>query len=175
MIEQKRHIDAYYYWFNLTEKGLNTSDAIIETANHFQLEKRTIWKYYSEFNWKERAITKRQEIVKEVEKKENKTLAENRVQYLRILHKLLDEYVKAGLPSKIESVKDLEIIIKNCLILQDSPSEVTKQKNTTDVNVNVNPNELFDEELMQKIIEEEKNNTEDYDSFTITENIEDTI
>lgn len=88
-----------------------------------------------------------------MEKKDNQTLAENRANYLKILHKLLDDYIKDGFPAQIESVKDLETVIKNCLVLQNAPSEVVKNDNT---NINVNADSLFDEDLMRKIAEQEE-------------------
>ena len=72
---------------------------------------------------------------------------------MKILHKILDQFIKDGFPVKIESMKDLDIIIKNCLVLQDAPSEVIKQDT---VNVNIGADSLFDDELMKKIIKEEE-------------------
>ena len=72
---------------------------------------------------------------------------------MKILHKILDQFIKDGFPVKIESMKDLDIIIKNCLVLQDAPSEVIKQDT---VNVNIGAESLFDDELMKKIIKEEE-------------------
>ena len=153
--EEARHREAYLYWFNLTEKGYNTTDAIKVTAEHCGVVERAVWNWYNKFNWQERATIRRDKIMEEVEKKENRTLAENRVSYLKILHKLLDDYIQEGLPAQIESVKDLEIVIKNCLVLQDSPTEVVKNKNT---NINIDAEDLFDEDLMRQIIEEETTN-----------------
>lgn len=151
--EEPRHREAYFYWFNLTEKGYSTTDAIKLTAEHSGVVERAMWKWYKNFKWKERAEIRREKIMKEVEKQENRTLAENRISYLKILHKLLDDYIQDGLPAQIETVKDLEIVIKNCLVLQDAPTEVVKNKNT---NINVDAEDLFDEELMRQIVEEER-------------------
>lgn len=112
-----------------------------------------MWKWHDWFDWKSRADERRQEIQREMEKKDNQTLAENRANYLKILHKLLDDYIKDGFPAQIESVKDLETVIKNCLVLQNAPSEVVKNDNT---NINVNADSLFDEDLMRKIAEQEE-------------------
>lgn len=159
--EEPRHRDAYLYWFNLTENGFTTTDAIKETAKYSGVVERAVWKWYGNFKWQERAEQRRDKIMQEVEKKENRTLAENRLSYLKILHKLLDDYIQDGLPAQIESVKDLEIVIKNCLVLQDSPTEVVKNK-TTQTNINIDAEDLFDEDLMRQIVEEEyKNQSEE--------------
>ncbi len=152
--EEPRHREAYLYWFNLTEKGNTTTDAIKITAEHCGVVERAVWNWYRNFKWQERAEKRRDEIMKEVEKKENRTLAENRVSYLKILHKLLDDYIQDGLPAQIETIKDLDLVIKNCLVLQDSPTEVVKNKNTQ-TNINIDAEDLFDEDLMRQIVEEE--------------------
>lgn len=153
MKEKRKHMDAFSYWFALTEKGHTTSDAIEVTAEHCRVNVRTVWTWYDEFQWDERAIAKRNEINKKVEEQENQTLAENRANYLKILHKLLDDYIKADFPVQIETVKDLETVIKNCLVLQDAPTEVVKN-NTT--NINVDAETLFDEGLMRRIVQQEE-------------------
>ena len=157
--EEPRHREAYLYWFNLTERGYTTTDSIKMTAEHCGVVERAIWNWYKKFDWQERAIARREKIMKEVEKQENRTLAENRISYLKILHKLLDDYIQDGLPAQIETVKDLEIVIKNCLVLQDAPTEVVKNKNTQ-TNINIDAEDLFDEELMRQIVEEEYNTQE---------------
>ena len=65
----------------------------------------------------------------------------------------MDDYIKKGFPAEIETIKDLEKVIKTCLVLQNAPSDVIK--NDT-VNVNVNAESLFDEKLMKQIVEEEE-------------------
>ena len=152
MKEERRHLDAFSYWFALTEKGHKTSKAVEATAKHCQVSERTVWTWYDEFDWEQRAVTKRAKIQEKIEEKENETLAQNRANYLKILHKLLDDYIKREFPVQIESVKDLETVIKNCLVLQDAPSEVTK---TDNVNINIDADSLFDEGLMKRITQQE--------------------
>ena len=153
MKEKPKHIDAFLYFFALTEKGHSATDAVDCTAEHAGVKPRTVWRWYKEFNWEDKADAKRLKILEEVEKQESKTLAENRANYLRILHKVLDDYIKKGFPAEIETIKDLEKVIKTCLVLQNAPSDVIK--NDT-VNVNVNAKSLFDEKLMKQIVEEEE-------------------
>lgn len=158
MREQRKHMDAFSYWFALTEKGHTTSESAQATAEHMGVNVRSIWKWYDEFDWKDRAEKKRADINKKIEEQENKTLAENRANYLKILHKLLDNYIKDGFPVQIETVKDLETVIKNCLVLQDAPTDVIKN-NTTQINVDAES--LFDENLMRKITQQEEEVDED--------------
>lgn len=153
MLEKRKHMDAFSYWFALTEKGHSVSEAAQATAEHCGVNERTIWAWHEEFDWKQRAIEKRAEINKYIEEQENQTLAENRSNYLKILHKLLDNYIKDGFPVQIETVKDLETVIKNCLVLQDAPTEVVKN-NTTQINVDAES--LFDEDLMMRITKQEE-------------------
>lgn len=152
MKEKPKHIDAFRYFFALTEKGHSTTDAIPVTAEHCGVKPRTVWRWYNEFGWESRADHKRAKIIAEVEKKENKTLAQNRINYLNILHKLLDDLIKADFPVKIGSIKDIDTVVKLCLLLQEAPTEVTKTNNET---LLINASDFFDEELIDKIIEEE--------------------
>lgn len=151
-------MDAFSYWFALTEKGHTTSESVQATAEHMGVNVRSVWKWYDNFDWKDRAEKKRADINRKMEEQENKTLAENRANYLKILHKLLDNYIKDGFPVQIETVKDLETVIKNCLVLQDAPTDVIKN-NTTQINVDAES--LFDENLMRKIAEQEEEVDED--------------
>lgn len=162
MKEKPKHIDAFLYFFALTEKGNSVTDSINATAEHAGVIPRTMWKWYKAFDWEAKADKKRMRIIEEVEKKEQQTLVENRANYLKILHKELDDFIQADFPAKIESIKDLEIVIKNCLVLQNAPTEVTKNDN---VNIHVQAESLFDEDLMKKIVaEEEAEEKEDEES-----------
>lgn len=156
--EQRTHLDAFNYWFSLTEKGYTTTQAVEVTAEHCSVNLRTIWKWHDAFDWKVRAEQRRKEIQKELEKKDNQTLADNKANYLKILHKILDDYIKDGFPVGIESVKDLETVLKTCLVLQNAPSEVVKNDNT---NVNIDAESLFDEDLMRQISEQEEQYTDE--------------
>lgn len=152
--EQKKHIDAFYYYFGITEKGHNISTAIRATAEHVGVTPRTIWNWYDKFNWEQKSQDKQKAIVEEMEKQSNKTLAENRLNYLRVFHKLLDRFINDDFPAEISSVKELDLVVKTCLVLQDAPSEVTK---TSNINHNIDADALFDEELMKTIAMEEEN------------------
>ena len=93
-----------------------------------------------------------------MEEEEIKTLAQNRLNYLKIMHKILDNFIQDDFPVEINNVRDLETVIRNCLVLQEAPTEYTKNMNT---NMDINANTLFDEEKMRKILEEEKEEEEE--------------
>lgn len=166
MKEQRKHLDAFTYWFALTEKGHTTSKAVEATAEHCRVHMRSVWTWYDEFGWEQRAIERRGKIQKKMEEQENETLAQNRANYLKILHKILDDYIKKDFPAQIETVKDLETVIKNCLVLQDAPSEVTK---TDNVHINVEADSLFDENLMRRITQQEEDLEQGSEEFKYEE------
>lgn len=156
MKEQPKHIDAFHYFFALTEKGYSITDSVETTADHCNVTPRTLWNWYKKFHWEEKADKKRAKIIKEMEKKENKTLAENKAAYLNIVHKVMDNAIKKNLKdTEINSVSDLDKTIKLALLLQNAPTEVTKNDN---VNYNIAAESLFDDEKMRKILLEEEEN-----------------
>ena len=153
MKEQKKHLDAFSYFFNLLEKGYTLTDSIGLTGEHCNVTERAVWNWYSEFEWENKTNIKRAKILEKMEEEENKTLAQNRLNYLKIMHKLLDNFIQDDFPVDISNVRDLETVIRNCLVLQEAPTEYTKNMNT---NIDIEANNLFDEEKMRKILEEEK-------------------
>lgn len=153
---QKKHYDAYNYWFNLTEKGYKTVEAMELTAEEFGVTLRCIQNWASEMEWQKEAMDRRKDIQKKVEKKANQTLANNRKKYLDIIHRVLYDYVRNDLKdARIESMKDLEIAIKTGLLLQDAPTDVVKQDNTN-LNYEVDASDLFDKNKMREILEKEE-------------------
>lgn len=154
----KKHYDAFNYWFGCTQEGLTTTESVEATAEHFDLSPHTIWKWYYGMDWKSDAERRLKDIQRELEKRDNRTFAQNQKKYLDILHRLLYEYVEDGLPAKIESVKDLEIVIKNSLLLQDRPTENVKSENDNrhSASMDVQATPLFDRERMKQIISQEK-------------------
>ena len=161
-IEQK-HYDAFNYWFTCTQEGDTTTRALERTAEEYDCTSRTVRKWYDDMGWKEMAQKRMKQIQREVERKQNRTFAQNQKKYLDILHRLLYEYVEDGLPAKIETVKDLEIVIKNSLLLQDAPTENVKQKTEHTGEIEVKA-PLFDKSRMEEILlKEEKSKKEHQD------------
>lgn len=161
---EKKHYDAFNYWFSCTQEGDTTTDALERTAEEFGVCSRTARKWYDDMGWKQMGQKRMKQIQKELEKKENRTFAQNQKKYLDILHRLLYEYVEDGLPAKIESVKDLEIVIKNSLLLQDAPTENVKQKTEHTGEVEVKA-PLFDKSKMEAILEKEEQSKKEHENI----------
>ena len=155
-IEQK-HYDAFNFWFSCTQEGDTTTQALERTAEEYGVTSRTTRKWYDDMGWKKMAQKRMKQIQREVERRENRTFAQNQKKYQDILHRLLYEYVEDGLPAKIETVKDLEIVIKNSLLLQDAPTENVKQETKHSGEVEVST-PLFDKNRMEDILKQEKEN-----------------
>ena len=152
----QRHYDAFNYFFNLTQKGYGTTEALKLTAEHVGIGIRRMWIWYDDLDWKNKRLKRLEDIQKEYEKRENRELAKNQKRYLDILHKLLYNYVEDGLPAGIESVRDLETVIKTSLLLQNAPTEVTSTESKSEVKVESDSLDgLFDKDLMRKILDEE--------------------
>lgn len=150
--ELPKHRDAFYRYFTYIEAGETHTQAIIKAAEESGITDRTMFRWYKKFNWEEKTLKKQAQIAREMEIKSNKDFAENRLKYLNINHKLLDTFVKNDFPVEIESIKDLDIVIKNCLVLQEQPTDIQK---TSNVNINTNMNKYFDDELLDEILEED--------------------
>lgn len=152
MKEQVKHIDAFHYFFSLIEKGYTLTESVKLTSKHMEVTERTVWNWYSQLDWEKKTDEKKAKIIEKMEEQENEEIAKNRLNYLKILHKILDNFINDDFPVQIGSIRDLETVIKNCLVLQDSPTDYTKTVNT---NMDVEAGQLFDKELMEKIAEEE--------------------
>ena len=74
---------------------------------------------------------------------------------MKINHKLLDKFINDDFPVEIESIRDYDTIIKLCLLLQEEATVINKGQN---INIDVvkDYNDLFDEDLMEKILDEEE-------------------
>lgn len=162
-IEQK-HYNAFNFWFSCTQEGDTTTQALDRTAEEFGVHPRTARKWYDEMGWKKMGQKRMRQIQRELEKRDNRTFAQNQKKYLDILHRLLYDYVEDGLPAKIETVKDLEIVIKNSLLLQNQPTENVKQDTTHSGEISVESEPLFNRDLMEKILEQENMDDNDEDT-----------
>ena len=152
---EPKHYDAFNYYFSRKQEGDSNAEAMRQTAKEFNVSFRTIENWYYNMNWKQKSAQRTEQIQKEVERMENNTFAKNKKKYLDIYHRILYEFVEDGLPAKIESIRDLETVIKNSLLLQDAPTEVTKTETEHSGKVEV-ATPLFDRAKMEKILEQEK-------------------
>lgn len=175
MIIKKKHYDAFNFWFACTQDGDNIRESLEKTADEFGVSFSAVRKWYDAMDWQGESQRRLREIQKEVERRENRTIAQNQKKYLDILHRLLYDYVEEGLPAKIESVKDLEIVIKNSLLLQDAPTENVKQRTEHSGEVEVRA-PLFDRSKMEAILEQElSDNDDDGVDATVVDELDDLI
>ena len=158
---EKKHYDAFNFWFGCTQEGDGVTEALNRTAVEFDVSERTIRRWYSDMDWSGLSDRRLRDIQREVERRDNRTFAQNQKKYLDIFHRLLYDYVEDGLPAKIESIKDLEIVVKNSLLLQNQPTENVQQKTEHSGEVRVESEPLFNRELMEEILEQESGSSDD--------------
>ena len=131
--EQQRHKDAFEKYFTYKQSGKSNEESIKLLIGDIGVTRKSLYAWKKEFDWDGREALRSNEIQKGVEEKTNTTIIENKTRYLSFYHKLLDELEKN--PVTIKNVNDLQMVIKGCLLLQDEPTEHTKETNTTDVNL----------------------------------------
>ena len=66
----------------------------------------------------------------------------------------LDNFIKEDFPTEIGNVRDLETVIKLCLLLQEEATEISKGEQVQ-VDLTDQVNKLFDEDKMKAILEQE--------------------
>ena len=155
MEEKQNDLDAFNQYFEYKQSGYTTNKAIYLLHEKIGTSERSIWNWYKEFDWKIKEQERQAEVNRIIEKEQNEEIAKNKVKYLKINHKLLDKFINDDFPIEIESIKDYDIIIKLCLLLQEEATVINKGQN---INIDVvkDYNELFDEDLMEKILHEEE-------------------
>jgi hypothetical protein len=134
MKETPLHWHAFEYFYQLSQKmAVNGSSVAVNyciqsVAKKFKKGERTVWRWYKDFEWETRLKERNQQIQKEIEKKINKTIVEEKADYLNIVHNILDEYqkqvIKGEIPVNIKNTMDLDRIIKLCLLIQNQPTEI---------------------------------------------------
>ena len=151
MKENKRTRDAFEFYFQKKINGMNKNHALKEVSEEFNVSVRTAYNWCKELNWDSREKERSDEIYKEVEKKTNSSIVENKVKYLSIAHKLLDDLIKEGFDIEIKSVRDYDTIIRLCLLLQDQPTDNIVNK----VDIQNTFRSLFDEEFIDEVLKDE--------------------
>lgn len=157
MKETRITLDAFELYFTLIDSGMNLSKAIGVLAEKYDRAKSTIWRWYSDLNWDNRYYERMMKVQRRIESQKIKSLAENKQIYLSIIQKIINDFISQGkekgkLPIKIRTTTDLDKIIKLALLLQESPTSVIENLNEE---VSTTKENLFDEKLMKKILEEE--------------------
>ena len=132
MKEFQRHHEAFELYFSYLQSKKTKSESIIGVASEYNVANSTMWRWHKEFNWDERAHLRNIEINKQVEKKINNTLVNNKAKYLTFIHKLMDDWKrkvdKGEVPVEIKSASDVDKIVKLALLLQDEAGEIIENQ-----------------------------------------------
>jgi hypothetical protein len=112
MKELQKHLDAFELYFQYKQSGHNTTQSIKLVKGKCKVSEKSLYKWKEEFDWDERETIRSLKINKEVQKKTNSTVANNKAQYLGI---------------EISSIHDLNLVIKGSLLVQDEPTEHIKE------------------------------------------------
>lgn len=152
--EKQIHLDAFetFLEFRLNNQTINKSINLV--AEKYDYSVRTVWIWYKDFDWKSREKQRRAEIHEITVKKHNQEIAKNKNNYLKVAHKLLDNFINDDFPTEIASVRDLETVVKLCLLLQEEATEISKGEQVQ-VDLTEQVNKLFDEDKMRTILEQE--------------------
>lgn len=122
MKETLQHKEAFEYYYSLGEnRGYR------EVAQKFNTSLTTLAKWGKTFNWQERVTQRDIEISKQLEKKTNTTVLNEKANY----RKLIKEAITNMNDIKIESVKDYETLVKLDLLLMGESTE--KSDNTISI------------------------------------------
>jgi len=141
MKELQRHRDAFEIYLQHKQKGNLTTQAIRLVCSEFKVSEKTVWKWKREFDWDGREAIRTQEIQRQIEEKTNNSIVENKIKYLSYYHKLLDKMVQKKVPFEINNVRDLEIVTRNALLLQDEATEKTQTTLKIDHNLRLRSEE----------------------------------
>ncbi len=147
MKELQRHRDAFELYLTKKLEGIDTTQAITQVSLELSCSESSIYNWKKKFNWDEREAIRSAEIQKEVEKRTNATITENKVKYLSFYHKLLDD-LKNNFNIKIENTRDLKLVVDGALNLQGEATE--RSHNVTDIKLT-----NFDKDAQKEIIDED--------------------
>jgi transposase len=125
MKEAQKHIDAFELYFKEKQNQRSVVEAIRLVCSNFKVSEKTAYKWKRVFDWDGREAIRSAEINKKVQEQTNTSIVDNKVRYLSLYHKLLDD-LEANFKIKIEHTADLERVIKGALLLQDQPTEHKK-------------------------------------------------
>lgn len=154
MKEKQIHLDAFetFLEYRLNNQSINKS--INLTAEHHNYSRRSVWEWYKNFDWRTREAERRREIHEITMRKHNQEIAKNKSNYLKIAHKLLDNFIQDDFPTEIMTVRDLETVVKLALLLQEEATEISKGEQVS-VDLTDQVNKVFDEDKMRLILEQE--------------------
>jgi len=116
MIERQKHLDAFEYFIQLG--GQPNDENTMKTAQEFGVSKRTIFVWYKEFHWKDRAIIRLVAAKKKLEEDGILSKEAEIASLLTLVNDKLDEnrvrggYLKALYGTAKEKIENKEIELK---------------------------------------------------------------
>ena len=103
MKETNRHKEAFEYWLSLG--GIAGDDKIRETAGKYQVNERTVWTWYKEFNWRNRADIRLNARAKKIEEKTDNAVVDRKAKELADLDDI-DKIIMAMIRDTVTRDKD---------------------------------------------------------------------
>ena len=127
MKELQKHKDAFELYFQSKQEGESVENAVRLLVGDLGVTRKTIYKWKKELKWDDREAVRASEVNRDVEKKTNSTIVDNKVKYLSFYHKLLDD-LKKEFDIRIKDVNDLKRVVDGCLVLQGEVNERWESK-----------------------------------------------
>ncbi|WP_455920510.1 hypothetical protein [Priestia megaterium] len=134
MKETLKHKEAFEYYYSLGEKRTYQ-----KVADQFDTSKTTVYKWSTNFGWIERVAQRDIDVAKKLEKKTNNTVADEKARYRTIIKGAIADFAKRLQDKEIvvDSVLDLERLVKLDLLLMGEPNERVEEKGETKHEYNI--------------------------------------
>ncbi|MBT9151267.1 MAG: hypothetical protein DDT40_01455 [candidate division WS2 bacterium] len=128
MKEKQRHQDAFEIYFQKKQEGHSVVDTIMTVMSQCNVSEKTVYRWKSFFDWDGREAIRAAEIQKEVEKRSDNSIIENKSRYLSYNHALLNQFQKDFEEGsvKIKNITDFKNVIQLALLLQGERNEITE-------------------------------------------------
>lgn len=127
MKEQQRHKDAFEKYFLCKQNGKSVEEAIMILQRDCGATRATLYRWKKKFGWDDREAVRASGIQKEVVRKVDSCVVDNKVRYLNCYHRLLDN-LEGNFSIRIENVNDLDKVVKGALLLQGESTDRTEQQ-----------------------------------------------
>jgi len=157
MREHQYHKDAFNLYFTLKQDGKSTKEAMITVYKHFNVTRRSAYRWKDTFNWDNREAVRAKNVNRIVEGRLDSTIADNKAKYLSFYHKMLEDLKQDGFNVKIKSAGDLEKVIRGAMLLQGESTDIVESK------MDVSVHDKIEERLKyyMKLKEQSKNNKDE--------------
>ncbi len=117
MKEKLKHREAFEFFYSLG--GEASEKNARKVAEKYQVSERTIWRWYKQFNWRERVEQRDIENAKKLKAKTDRAIVNSKADYRALIKKTVDLYKKRLEEGKIiiNRPQDLDTLIKADLTL----------------------------------------------------------